>query len=655
MMVAARVVRGVTTRMELGVVGTLPLFLGATYGLMAFRPEAAIAPAIQTLGAGLLVAAYGALSRRRGGVLAGLAFAGAWILFEQVSILVGIPWSIALMQTPNLRVIQIASVLGMSAVSCALLLANVGIAEALHRAMRGCPARRTLRPVLAVALLSALLLVYGDASLRSVGLPDGSVPVALVQPALESELYTYQWLNPEYRHEVRTVVAGLSSRAAATAPGLLVWPENGNGQYNFRVPALREAVGELARRSGATLLLSSYDQDSSGRTFNAVFSVGPDGTILGRYSKLRLAPGGEEGFVPGEELAPLATPFGPVGALVCLESTLAWMARDLVRQGARLLLVTTSDVSMRHSIAPILHGRFSVFRAVENGRWLMLASNAGPSLVVDPAGRVRAESPLLARTTLQAGVAFGDRSTLYTHLGEPPITLLSALAVCVGLMASVRRRVTELPTPTWATAARHRAAGLAVSCALSAATVVASLGLLSGAPMSRWGELSHAFLRPAMVSVPADAGRPLAPDLSTNEAALVYALGLLGVDVAPGHAPSGALPSFSLEGLTVAARSFGMLSWTERHDLRGLEHIPKPVLADLGDHVAVVLAADVGTVDVFDPVVGFWRLPPPEFERRWTGAVVMIRFPPLLGIDRAPPTPMITESGTQRRSSGGTS
>src|SRR5262249_60411061 len=136
------------------------------------------------------------------------------------------------------------------------------------------------------------------------------------------------------RTEVRTVVDDLSSHAADTHPDLLLWPENGNGQLNFRIPSLRRSIAELARRSRSTLLVASYDRDERGRLFNAVFSVAPDGSVLDRYAKRELIRGTEDAFTAGTDLLPLRTPRGLVGALVCIESTTAGRGPPPVAGGA---------------------------------------------------------------------------------------------------------------------------------------------------------------------------------------------------------------------------------------------------------------------------------------------------------------------------------
>jgi apolipoprotein N-acyltransferase len=631
MLVAARRTRGVASSFVVGAVGTMPMFVGAMYGLVAFRVVLALVPAVQTLGAAALVAVYATLCRDRDGVRAGLVFSGLWVLFETGTTLAGMPWALALTQTDNVRILQVASVLGMPAVSGAILLTNVAVAEATWRATGGAAPVRVMRPLVAAALLPAALATFGLVALRD-DVAQPTVPVAVVQPALRSELYTYQWLNPEYRRDVRSVVETLSATAGAGSPALLVWPENGNGQYNFRVPALRDAIGDLARASGASLLLSSYDQDSEGRTYNAVFSVDPDGTVLGRYAKRRLAPGGEEGFVAGTERDPLPTRFGPVGALVCLESTLPWMARDLVRQGAKLLLVTTSDVSMRRAATPILHGRFAIFRAVESRRWVVVASNAGPSLVVDPWGRVRAETPFSARTILRADVGFEDRWTPYAAYGDVPILALAFVAACWGFVPSRRRGIAVAPEGSPA-GRRDAAVGITVASAVAAATVAASLGVLSSAPVRRWPETVAAFVRPAAITVPLDAGGPSVAIGHANEAALAYALALLGVEI-PTPGAGGGATALPFHALVDLARSFGMRSWVMRGPPDVLATVPKPVLADLGDHAVVVLNAGRETVDVFDPAAGVQRLAPSDFARRWTGDLLVVRFPPLPGVDR---------------------
>ncbi len=57
-------------------------------------------------------------------------------------------------------------------------------------------------------------------------------------------------------------------------------------------------------------------------------------------------------------------------------------------------------------------------RAVENGRWLLRATNTGVTAVIDPDGRVVQRLPRKVRTALQATYALESSTTFYTRHGD---------------------------------------------------------------------------------------------------------------------------------------------------------------------------------------------------------------------------------------------
>ena len=60
----------------------------------------------------------------------------------------------------------------------------------------------------------------------------------------------------------------------------------------------------------------------------------------------------------------------------------------------------------------------AVFRAVENGRYLVRAANTGITAVVDPRGRVLAQTSLFERTVLVRDVPFVSALTFYSRHGD---------------------------------------------------------------------------------------------------------------------------------------------------------------------------------------------------------------------------------------------
>src|SRR5262249_49481331 len=138
---------------------------------------------------------------------------------------------------------------------------------------------------------------------------------------------------------------------------------------------------------------------------NSAFHVGPDGTIRGRYDKQLLLPFAEyfplggidllrrnfgrvREFVSGGDATLLDTAAGRVGVVICNEAFFATPAADRVRAGATLLVNLANDswlAAPKYSEPAFDMVRL---RAVEQRRWIVRASTAGPSGLVDPLGRI---------------------------------------------------------------------------------------------------------------------------------------------------------------------------------------------------------------------------------------------------------------------------
>jgi apolipoprotein N-acyltransferase len=173
-----------------------------------------------------------------------------------------------------------------------------------------------------------------------------------------------------------------------------------------------------------------------------------DGTIVGRYDKLRLVPFGEfipfEGiapwlrdilppigdFVPGREatvfhLSPFTShPSPSFSVLICFEDTFPELAREFVQRGARLLMTITNDAWFGPTAAAYQHAQASTFRAVELGVPMIRAANTGWSGCMDGRGRwmqsVRdaGGQELFVEGVAVCDVAPGSSPTLYARWGD---------------------------------------------------------------------------------------------------------------------------------------------------------------------------------------------------------------------------------------------
>jgi apolipoprotein N-acyltransferase len=628
-----------------GALGGLTLFSALGYGTYAFDP-ATCALIIGGLAAliGVVLGATVALERATERAwLRPLILSSLWVLSERLSISANVSWSAALSQTPHLVLIQSAAVFGALWITFLLGMVNRTLALLAEALLPGASAERRQRAawlpaVVMTAVAGAATGGYGWWTLARPRADEPRIRVAAIQPFIQTHEYRYEGLVPEYRRRNIAAVEALTAEAVRRRPDLLVWAEGGDGLFNLRVPARRERLSALARSSGAGLLISSYDLDPQGRLFNSVVSIAPDGEWLGRYDKVALTPVGEREFTAGTRWAPLPTRFGPVGPLVCFESIFSAPARAMTAQGAVLLLISTSDAAFRNSNLAALHARSAVYRAVENRRDVVQASNLGASMVVSASGAVEVQTPFFSRALLDGTVTLRQGSSPYAWLGDTPLMGLCIAVLLLAIADGIRRRQ---PAPRPAPAGRRASgvwiivpwAALALMVGFALAVVSIVLTNRAVAEFPTWRAALTNFLRPPVV--PLDAGtassyRQRQPN-TCGPAALAFLANYLGVDADEAAVlrhltltPQGT----SLASLADAARALGFDAWGERQNLAALREVTKPVIAHIrDDHYVVVLAVtDDDHLDVFDPSAGYLRISTAQFEQIWKGNILLIRF-----------------------------
>lgn len=366
----------------------------------------------------------------------------------------GFTWGdLAYSQAPNLAAIQISSITGPLGLTFAIVLVNVALAADKHV---------RLFPIVAAVLLTAVLHVGGAVSLTREQQENDQLLVALAQGSIDQELE----LTPELRMETVEIYTELTYKAADMKPDFIVWPETVVPDSIVTSPATREWISELAARSKSHMLVGApHDQPAtSGKPateMNGAYMFGPDGSLLGSYYKVHLVPFGE--FVPWRKLLPfleryrvrtvdvtpgkehnlLKTDFGDVGVTICFESIFPEISRKVTRDGAKLLFVITNDGWFRTSPAAAQHHDFSVFRAVENRRYIVRNGATGISSVIDPYGRVLDQMDIWEQGVLYGDVSPRSDLTPYARFGNWFVYLsiaFSAIGLASGALVRKRRK-----------------------------------------------------------------------------------------------------------------------------------------------------------------------------------------------------------------------
>ena len=120
------------------------------------------------------------------------------------------------------------------------------------------------------------------------------------------------------------------------------------------------------------------------------------------------------------------------GVAICYEISQANALADATYGGAQLLLaVANLDPYPR-----LLHWQFLALaqqRAIENGRWLVAASNTGPTALVSSQGEVKAQLDPAVVTSTVWNVPLRTELTLYSRIGDWPL-------IVSGLLLALNRR-----------------------------------------------------------------------------------------------------------------------------------------------------------------------------------------------------------------------
>jgi apolipoprotein N-acyltransferase len=451
---------------------------------------------VATLMAGLqymgFAAVYRALGRRFAarpdrwlGAAPPLVTAAAWVTAEaaRAKLLSGNPWALAgYSQVGVAPLVQIAELTGVYGVSFALVAVNAALAElwlGRRQPERG-PASRGL--ALALIVVAGTML-WGVVRLRALA-PQAEASDSLV--VVQGNLDLGSAWAPEFYGRNLQVYLGLTHQALAAEPAaLVVWPENAMSFFLEDEPQYRRAIarvlGSTGVPAGVALLAGGprVAEPGAARYQNAAFLLAPDGEISAVYEKEHLLPFAEyfplaslaslqrrfgrvREFVAGARTAPLPTPIGRAGIVVCNEAFFPEVTARRVRDGAEVLVNLANDGWLDDAKFSAIALDMVTLRAVETRRWVVRASTSGPSGVIDPLGRVREQSAQASRAVLRGAVRPRDELTVYVRLGDAfawgcVVVVLVALAV-----ASQTGPTTE---PTLAAPAASPPPGPASSCA----------------------------------------------------------------------------------------------------------------------------------------------------------------------------------------------
>jgi apolipoprotein N-acyltransferase len=410
----------------------------------------------------VLMARRSSLGNRRPLLLAPFFWVAIEYFRDRVT---GVPWlPLGSAQVDNVPFARIAEVTGIYGLSFAVMLVNCAFVAGLLLYGR----RRKNLLISATAAAIALQMGY----FAKAEIFPANKEALLVQENIPV-LDPVQW-TPELYDQTIGSLAQLSvqqnRRASSDDPGLIIWPES-PAPFFINDPRLRPWLATIARDSSSFLVIGSVGTaeskvPGSQQLLNSALVVDPHGRFLGHYDKIHLVPFGE--YVPMQEYLFFARKLtrevgdfargterkvfdidgARIGVFICYESIFPDEVRQFTANGAQVLVNISNDGWYGDTGAPFQHLQMARMRAIENHRWVLVATNNGVTASIDPYGRIVKKLPRNVRAAMVAPFSPQIETTFYVRNGDVfawTCVVISILAIFVRTRIRARTLIEARP------------------------------------------------------------------------------------------------------------------------------------------------------------------------------------------------------------------
>jgi len=380
------------------------------------------------------------------------SFSALWVLCEWLrsGFLTGFPWLYLGYPHINSSFSGVAPVFGVMGISLVVAITGAGFGEMVltwnrHEERKAYAVASTYIPT----GLFFLWILAGLAGKLSwvVPVPDAVIKVGIVQANI----------NQGQKFDADFIQQNLDLYDAFSAPlwdvDVLVWPETAIPYVYENGSPVVSYFRSQARNNNATLVTGIFGRTDAG-LHNSITSLG-DGE--GIYHKQKLVPFGE--YVPLRAVfSTLLQIFDlPMSSLVKGPSNQAQLTAgpytispficyevvypDFVRRQARaadFLVTISNDTWFGASWGPLQHLEMAAMRALENGRYVVRATNNGVSAIIDEKGQIIARTQQFQADVLRGEVQMFSGRTPFSYWGSWPVLFL-----CIAILVFV----TSKPEP----------------------------------------------------------------------------------------------------------------------------------------------------------------------------------------------------------------
>ncbi len=326
----------------------------------------------------------------------------------------------------------------------------------------------SVRHLCTAVILLALAATFGLYRLPRIA-PEEQIDIVLVQQNIDSwkpgrftdALEQAQSLTVERLQEEIESGAGLPDAVIWSETSLRA-PYSATADFYRSEPAGMPFFAFLRLIDTPLITGTPLPAERDGDYHNSAVVILPSGETTGAYGKQQLVPFAESipfwdvpavqeffrrvvgltgSWVPGTGSTNLPLPLRDgsllvIGTPICFEDGFGWVPRELVNNGADILVNLTNNSWSRQDSAQTQHYVAARLRSIELRTTLVRGTNSGLSGVVDASGRLVEELPMFVSDSRRVTVpVYPDTWTLYRAWGD---WFGSAAAIFTLVFVSVR-------------------------------------------------------------------------------------------------------------------------------------------------------------------------------------------------------------------------
>ncbi|MDH5525585.1 MAG: hypothetical protein OEY01_16585 [Desulfobulbaceae bacterium] len=385
------------------------------------------------------------------GLVATLVFPCSWTGLEFLKSLGGGSWgALAYTQYGNLPLMQLAAITGIWGLSF-LITWFASITNFAWERQFAWPKFRKIAILYAVVITCVFLYGYGRLAVTD-EISEKTCIASVTNPRdFFSRFYGIDWTDRSAAHEemqkdIDYLFDATRSSAQAGAK-IVLWQE-------YAVSVMEEDEDELVARAKKLALQEQIHLALAIGLFpltypdqpwqNKLIWIDPDGKVINEYFKLKPAPPLEP-IIPGKGGIPtLDTSTARIAAVICADLDYPSMIRQAGTDGAEVLLIAAQSWKATDP----LHTYMAVFRAIENGFSMAMATGGGLSIAVDPYGRPINTADYFDSTQRQmiSCLPIKGVETIYSQIGDIFAWLcIAGFFIMSGWGYFIGRSVTDRP------------------------------------------------------------------------------------------------------------------------------------------------------------------------------------------------------------------